>query len=277
VLTATDWEQVKMLQTEVEQTDGISLKLNWDTLRNRRPEENNDFVYREDGHIIAFLGVYEFGSKIEVCGMVAPKFRRQGIFTKLLQAALPQERIMQYREILFNTPAKSISGQAFLASIGAVFSITEYQMKYNASSPHLEINNSALPMELRPATSEDKDDLIALDVQGFDLPEGDVIQMYNARAEETESITYVIQYKSKTAGKLRCNVEHEESWVYGFVVYEHLRGLGIGRAALMSIVQQEQAKGHNVYLEVALNNERALNLYTSCGFEHIHAQDYYMM
>lgn len=273
MLTTTDWEQIKALQEEVERADGISLKLNWNMLQDRSPGEQSDFIFRKNGQIVAFLALYDFASKVEVCGMVAPDFRRQGIFTSLLKEALPKDRAGAYSEILLNTPGASDSGLAFVKSVGATPGVTEYQMKYNPLKEEDKPLNEAVT--LRPAVESDKRHLILLDIQGFDESEEEARQMNETLLREQNSITYLIECGDEPAGKLRVSTEDKESWIYGFAVYTHLRGQGVGRSALAQTVKREHGEGRDVFLEVALENKRALQLYESCGFELIHVQDYF--
>ena len=66
--------------------------------------------------------------------------------------------------------------------------------------------------------------------------------------------------------------------VYGFVIDPALQGRGIGRAALRKAAQQLRAEGaRRVGLEVDVENERALGLYTSVGFTPVTTEDYFAM
>ncbi|ANS74767.1 hypothetical protein AWM70_09300 [Paenibacillus yonginensis] len=279
MLNTQDWEQVKSLQKEVEQADGISLKLNWDMLQTRKSDEHYDFVYRENGKIIAFLGLYDFASKLELCGMVAPASRRKGIFRSLLAEALPPERAAKYKEILLNIPAASASGKGFAARLGLAVTLTEYQMKFNPEA----IGRLAPPLlkvSLRKAKLSDCAFLNRLDMQGFGLTEEEAgwlnaDSLEQNEADGTDSVTYVIEFGGQDTGKIRVQYGPTESWIYGFVIDAAFRGQGIGRSVLMKLVHDEQAKGRDLFLEVALDNKRALQLYQSCGFEQIQVQDYY--
>ncbi|WP_138495881.1 GNAT family N-acetyltransferase [Paenibacillus pinistramenti] len=279
MLNERDWEQIRALQQEVEQADGISLKLNWDMLRSRRPGDRDDFVFRKDGRIAGFLALYDFASKIEVCGMVAPSLRRQGIFSALLAEALPAERACQYKDILFNLPARSSSGRGFVESLGLKLTFTEYQMKFN---PELigELRPALQEITLRPARMEDWDYLIDLEIDGFGFTREEAAKLNeealrkNAEAG-TNEILFVIELQGQNAGNVRVQYESHESWIYGFVIDKSRRGRGIGRSVLTHLVNEEQPKGRDVFLEAALENERALHLYQSCGFERVQVQEYY--
>lgn len=71
-------------------------------------------IFSYDGlKLVGFLGLYDFGNKAEMCGMVHPDYRRQGIFTKLLEEAIRSAVERNYKVILLNSPAQSHSGTEF--------------------------------------------------------------------------------------------------------------------------------------------------------------------
>ncbi|WHY71562.1 GNAT family N-acetyltransferase [Fictibacillus enclensis] len=80
--------EIKKLQQQCEAEENLQLKLNWDMLEQRDGNRKEDFFHYEEGELCAFLGIYGFGSKAELCEMVLPACRRKGIFTKLLKEAI---------------------------------------------------------------------------------------------------------------------------------------------------------------------------------------------
>ncbi|MDM5200680.1 hypothetical protein QUF79_21915 [Fictibacillus enclensis] len=77
--------EIKKLQQQCQAEENLQLKLNWDMLEQRDGNRKEDFFHYEEGELCAFLGIYGFGSKAELCGMVLPACRRKGVFTKLLK------------------------------------------------------------------------------------------------------------------------------------------------------------------------------------------------
>ena len=131
MLKKAELEAIHTLRLLCEETDGIQLKLNWGSLRNR--EERLDFFHYEDNELVGFLGLYPFGSTVEVCGMVSPSHRRKKVFTRLFEEAMELIKEKNYEKILLNTPAGSLAGKGFLSNIGAVYVFSESQMKWQ---PH---------------------------------------------------------------------------------------------------------------------------------------------
>ena len=121
--------EIEELQKLCEQ-DSFSLKLNWETLRSRVGKAGEDFFHYEDSKLVGYLAIYDYGGKIEICGMVHPDYRRQGIFTKLVEKSLLTAKNRNPRAILLNAPADSQSAKGFLATLPCQFDVAEYQMKW---------------------------------------------------------------------------------------------------------------------------------------------------
>lgn len=64
--------------------------------------------------------------------------------------------------------------------------------------------------------------------------------------------------------------EYVEADVQTVTVVTDLRGVGIGRALLMSLIDEASRRSvPNILLEVRVGNEAAIHLYQSCGFKEI--------
>ncbi|MEM5016750.1 GNAT family N-acetyltransferase [Metabacillus indicus] len=266
MLTDTQLKEIKELQSECEELDSIQLKLNWDMLSSGGDEH---LLHYEDGVLAAFLGIYGFGSKAELCGMVKPSFRRRGHFTRMLNQALAHCKDT-YREILLNAPAESRAAKELLKKMPCTYSISEYQMQW-AGTP-LEEDNL---VSLRPSEPDDLNLETELDVLCFGLLEHEAYD--RALKRETNQDFIIIEYKGKSVGKLRVSHSSGEAWIYGFAVLPDYQGKGIGRDTLKKIVLKETGAGFPVFLEVEAKNEHALRLYESCGFKAFHVQDYYQV
>jgi ribosomal protein S18 acetylase RimI-like enzyme len=88
--------------------------------------------------------------------------------------------------------------------------------------------------------------------------------------------TLVIEHGDQPVGTVRLSREDGVGAVYGFAVDPTWQGRGIGRDVLGRVCRQLRHEGmERVQLEVAVNNDRALGLYTSLGFTRAHTEDYY--
>ncbi|MGV3466603.1 MAG: GNAT family N-acetyltransferase [Heyndrickxia sp.] len=272
MLSQKQLTDIKQLQLACEQEEAISLKLNWDMLELRNDQERTDFFHYEKEELVGFLGLYGFGSKVEVCGMVHPSFRRKGIFTRLLSEALAEIKKQETEVILLNAPANSNSAKGFLKSIPCQFSFSEYQMKWSETDLGEEE-----PIEIRKSTLDDIEAEIQLDVQCFGFKEEEARKYNNRiRKEDTQSY-YVIVKDQQTVGKIRVQHLNGEAWIYGFAIFPSFQGKGIGRKALKRVIREQHALGYPVFLEVETKNGNALKLYQSSGFQTVDAQDYYRL
>jgi len=269
MLTKEQLQEIEKLQKECEAHDGIQLKLNWEMLRTRESDEL-DFLHYENDELVAFLGVYAFGSTAEICGMVKPSERRKGHFNRLFLKAMETAK-HNYKKILLNAPAGSEEAKEFLKKHGAIHAFSEHQMEWK-ERPLNEIEGVAL----REATLEDQDMRIRLDVEAFGVPEEDAKAMESRIDSDEDTDMLMIEVNNQTIGKIRIKREDGHAWIYGFSILPEFQGKGTGRKVLQNVIKKQSKQGHSVHLEVETKNAQALKLYESVGFEVVHAQDYYL-
>ncbi|MGE7603136.1 GNAT family N-acetyltransferase [Peribacillus sp. NPDC097675] len=260
---------LERLQLESEQGN-FSLKLNWETLRSRNGVLQNDFLHYEGNQLVGFVGLYDFGSKLEMCGMVHPDFRRRGIFTNLVNEALEAGVRREARAIILNAPGPSDSGKEFLKQIPCEFAFSEYQMKWSLT----ELSHDE-DIIIRPSRKTDAETEIQLDIQCFQFLEKEARDYYQRIQYEDTLKTLMIESEGITVGKIRVDHSEGEAWIYGFSIFPEYQGKGVGKKVLKKIVAEQHELGYDIFLEVEAKNARALGLYESCGFRTIQRQDYY--
>lgn len=269
MLTSKQLVDIKELQQACEKGETFQLKLNWDMLQTRPENEVHDFFHYEDGKLVGFVGLYGFGNKVELCGMVHPDYRRKGIFTQLFNIAEKAILERKYKQILLNAPSKSESAKEFLETISCSYSFSEHQMKW-----HEQELAKQEDVSLRPSTSDDLETEIQLDVQCFGYEEDDARE-YNEQIRLVDQYS-IIEWEGKSVGKMRISNTDGEAWIYGFAVLPEYQGRGIGRKALTNVVLEQHQNGFPIFLEVEAKNANALKLYEACGFRAYHSQDYYV-
>ncbi|MCM3631086.1 GNAT family N-acetyltransferase [Paenibacillus glycanilyticus] len=265
MLTPQQLIDIEHLQKECENHDPIQLKLNWEMLRNRGSDQL-DFFHYENDELVAFLGLYAFGSTVEVCGMVHPRERLKGHFHQLFLLGMEKIKQNGYKKILLNAPAGSSSAKAFLSNQGAEYEFSEHQMEWKGSS--IEETDG---VRLRQATSEDYEMCVRISVTAFAENEED------ARVMESKTLRDIlmVDVNEGTVGKVRVIRDEGQAWIYGFAILPEYQGKGIGRKVLRQIIKEQSSAGYSVHLEVETKNEHALGLYESVGFKVVHSQDYY--
>ena len=127
---------------------------------------------------------------------------------------------------------------------------------------------------LRPATGEDAAEVSRLLEAAFGLPAAGLSERLGSGQEPT----LLVESGGATVGTVRLTRHGEEAGIYGLAVNPAWQRRGIGRAVLEQVCEQLRREGaRRVGLEVAVDNERALRLYTSVGFRAITIEDYYAM
>jgi ribosomal protein S18 acetylase RimI-like enzyme len=261
------------LERQVIDADGGRLKLEWGVLRSRSGHRAEDLLWWDGDRLLGFLGIYAFGAPtVELTGMVAPEARRRGIASALLAAALPLCQERGYTKTLLVTPRTPTAARDLALRRGAVLDHSEYALQLTGDPTAAPSNPRII---LRPQTSADDAVVNSLLMTGFDWqpPDSD-IEPDNTEQQDA----MVVEFDGAIVGSVHLTQVDDTAGVYGFVVHPDHRGRGIGREVLRRICVQAFADGAaRVHLEVAVDNDRALGLYTSLGFAPVATEDYYAL
>lgn len=252
--------------------DGGRLKLEWGTLESRTGDQVEDLLWWEGGQLLGFLGLYAFGSSsLELAGMVAPAARRRGIGTALLDAALPLCRDRGYQQALLVVPRSSTAGRSMALRREALLEHSEHALvllEAPSSGP------SYPGVSLRRAVPADAAQVSGLLEAAF----GCSFPGISERLAVEQERTFVIEVAGSPVGTVRLSRQGHDAGVYGFAVDPAWQGRGIGRDVLRRVCHQLHDEGaRRVGLEVAVDNDRALGLYTSIGFTPVTTEDYYAL
>ncbi|MFT9850548.1 GNAT family N-acetyltransferase [Aneurinibacillus sp. REN35] len=274
-LTEQEKQDIRQLAAQCKEHESIEIKLIWDMLDRRSNEETNDFLYYENGTLLGYLALYQFNQReIEIVGMTHPKHRQRGIFKVLSKEAMVEGRRRGVHRLLFVCPRQSIEAKHFATSIHSTYSFSEYHMKLIEHTPY--ISNPAV--YLKRADMTDIDILTALNQSGFAMIEQEA-RGYTIQALESPNTQTYIAYLKKDdfpIGRISVMINPDDAFIYGFCVDPAFRGQGHGRhilALTLDEIQKQQLP--HIALEVACENENALHLYQSCGFEKAFVHDYY--
>lgn len=260
---------VAELEQRVVAADGGRLKLEWGTLRNRAGKDVEDFLWWEDDRLAGFLGLYVHGPPaVELAGMVDPDHRRRGIGTALLDAALPVCRERRHHPALLIVPRSSTAGRELALHRGAALDHSEHALALTGSPP----DGAADPaITVRPATRADAAEILRLLTAGFGEPARDI-------GDDEIPRWLVVERDGTRVGALAVTSHEDTGAVHGFVIDPPWQGQGIGRDVLRRVcIELRQQGGTQVGLEVAVENDHALGLYTSLGFEPVVTEDYYAL
>jgi ribosomal protein S18 acetylase RimI-like enzyme len=267
---------VKALEDRVVAADGGRLKLEWGVLDSWAADgraEPRVAVFEEDERVLGFAGRYAFGDggTAEVAGMVDPAARRRGIGSRILDGVLRGCRERGFDEVLLVTPRNGAGGAQFARAHGGRLEHSEHALVLRGDPTP---GRSDAAVTLRRAGPGDAEVIGRLLDAAFHSTPSDLEKLLALPDERT----LLISYADVPVGTVRLTRGPDSGGIYGFAVDPAWQGRGIGRDVLRrccTLLRDEGA--HTVGLEVAVDNERALGLYTSVGFEPVLTEDYYAL
>jgi ribosomal protein S18 acetylase RimI-like enzyme len=268
-LSPTALDAIADLEHRVVATDGGRLKLEWSNLRTRPSDRVNDFLWWQDDLLLGFCGIYLFGGSVpEITGMVDPAARRRGLATALLDAAADNCRDRGVSRGLLVVPRPSVAGRELALRRGGTLDHSEHALLLDGEPTD---GPSDPDITVRQATVADADAVRRILQAAFDWTPSDLDQLVGRD-------TLVVELRGKPVGTVRVAQDGDTGGIYGFAVEPALQGRGIGRDVLRRCCRMLRAQGmRRVGLEVAVDNERALGLYTSIGFRPVTTEDYYAL
>lgn len=213
--------------------------------------------------------------RAEAAALVLPAFRRRGIFSALLAAALAELDRFGGGDILFCHEPVCKSGSAVLQTLPAELDHSEFMLEYHRGrlppAPPAGLRLERAGRELLPA-------LAAQSAAAF----GEDGAESAAIAERFFANSCVTPYgawlEGELAGQLYRNTEGGEVYFCGLCVERALQGRGVGRGMLCLALERALAETEGpIRLEVDSENLAAYRLYTSCGFQETAREDYYLM
>lgn len=305
-LTEQEVELVKALEEACMNFDQATLKLELDYKLSVakslafQGEEMNEFLCYDKDRLVGYVGVVSFGgSEPEVCGMVDPQYRRQGIFEGLLELVKLERSKRQLPSMLILADRTSNAGQAFVKTLGPVLGHTEYEMFLKLPWEVNLTEDMRKGIVLRKASNKDADEIIRQneiyfdkeasgesDVQaGSDPVSSEASEALSERRiipeeEEERGMTiYLAELEDQTTiGKIHLDYRIGQGGIFGLGILPEYRNKGYGRAVLLSGIEILLEEGADeIYLQVNAVNENALKLYQSCGFEVTSTMDYYRL
>jgi ribosomal protein S18 acetylase RimI-like enzyme len=266
-LSPADLDAIADLERRVVAADGGRLKLEWNALRGRGGQTVEDVLWWDGERLLGFLGIYAHGAPtLELAGMVGPDARRRGIGAALLDAGL---RVCQEREhsaVLLVVPRSSAGGRVLAQRRGGRLEHSEHALELLGVPAEVPADPR---VTVRAAAPADQQTVWELLCAGFG---------WEPPATEHDPNTLVVERDGRPIGTVRLLPEQQRAGIYGFVIHPDHQGRGIGRDVLHRLCRMARANGATaVHLEVATDNDRALNLYTSLGFQPVITEDYYAL
>lgn len=279
-LNKKDYTEINNLKRLCSELDQTTLKLELDFKLRRavgvckNSTNINEFMYYDQNKLIGYIGICHFGGKeIEVNGMVHPQYRRRGVFKKLFALAKDEWSKRKLQKMLLLSDNYSASGLNFIKSIGAIYDHSEYEM-FLRSQP--KQNSNLNNVILRKATNHDANEIARQNSVYFEIEYKEKDILMPEEEEKCGTSIYLAEVDNKVIGKVHLETSDGVGGIYGLGILPEYRKKGYGREVLMRAIEKLIDKNlKEIMLQVAVKNQRALNLYSSCGFEVTSRMEYY--
>ncbi len=175
-----------------------------------------------------------------------------------------------FNKLLVLSDGNSNSGVEFIKAAHGKYDFSEYRMKL-VNKTTLENNNS---INLRKAGKSDRKEIGRQNAVFFDCLVED--ESFPEEEEELNKITYIVEVKNTSIGKVRVNYSDNSAFISGFGIMPNFRGKGYGKAALKEAIRLiNEREIYEIELDVECKNNTALNLYEACGFQEMSVMNYY--
>lgn len=292
-LGEADAADLKRLVALCAEADGYEPRLEDDTGLNVVPGLHPWFLARveaPDGHrrIVGAASIFAPGSdEAEISSCVHPLFRRQGLLGELLKAALDELRLRGVPAALLVSDSRLGFGHIVAQKLGAAKARTEYGMAMELGGGGERAEGAELEptgLCLRPVGPEELDEAAALSAACFDEDAAGARAFIEGCLAEPGREQYLAMDPSGAIGlaaaqfKSRADGEAAEAMIFGVGVLPELRGRGLGRALMRTVLGMLGARGvRRVALEVDDTNVAALALYRSLGFVEENSMDYWRL
>jgi len=235
-----------------------------------------NILFYQQQTLVGFLSAFFFyQDACEVSVMVAPAYRKQGIATQMLTEILPHLSLEQINSLIFSTtPAFSLDNN-YLPSHGFLYQSSEYEMRRDSFTPVTAVN---LALQIRPACLDDMPTLCALDLACFPDQAADMEWRFRTLLNDPAYGLFVASYQGRLLGKAHIQWLEDSARFADIAIIPAMQNRGFGSALLSHCVNHALSlHKSNLLLEVATNNQNALNLYTKLGFTISNVCDYWVI
>ncbi len=296
-ISQAEYDRINQLMDICCKQESINLKLELDyklhlnSLAEKATERLSgnirEFLYYIEDTLVAYLGISCFdGATGELCGMTHPKYRKQGIFHRLLVLALNECGHSDFKRLLILADGSSESGMSFMKANSSSYAHSEYRMKrLSASTSQSVAGSEQAPTEavtLRLACKEDEKEIARYNAIFFDekvlVEETGEYKTTPLEEQPENEKTYMIELNGGSIGKINVEYHGQYAFICGFGILPEYRRKGYGRKGLTETLRLIEAQGVTVIeLDVVCTNSNALGLYQSCGFVEQSVMNYYSL
>jgi ribosomal protein S18 acetylase RimI-like enzyme len=232
--------------------------------------DGQQFLHYQAGTLVGALGLRHDG---EACLCVAPGARRKGIGRALIAAADECLTRRGLGEMLVECDAVSAEGRAFLHAMSGTATSAEFRLRLSDSEA-LRAPRGKVHLERIGPTG------IASFARATAIAFGDPIDSrlaeFERRVETSRYRFYLARVGEIGVGGICAGFHDAETHLTSFHTVPEARRRGYGRDLLLQTCRTLIDQGRTeILLEVRTDNEAALGLYQSCGFQVVRRYDFY--
>jgi ribosomal protein S18 acetylase RimI-like enzyme len=244
--------------------EGLDLPLSLPEAAAQSRCEPGQFLHYNHGTLTGYLAS-DPGN--EACGMVHPEYRRRGIGRALVAAVREQYWQRGIERWFLICDEASPSGPAFARALGARRRMAEYRMEWTGEPAE----GARTPTELltfHHVSVPERERFLQTVTSAFEDPMEEVRERYAQRFQEANRQYYLASRDGEPIGTVGLCAEGSVSYITTLGVASARRGRGFGRQILRWVLDVLSQSGvATIRIEVQTDNERALSLYQSCGFQ----------
>ncbi|WP_214830071.1 GNAT family N-acetyltransferase [Exiguobacterium sp. s56] len=262
-------EQVAALEAAVNAFDKIDVKLGHVAVG------QNDYAVYDGDTLVGYMMLFPYlPNEYEVNALVHPDYRKQGVFTALLETAKQDATQNGCEAFTFVIDRKSKDGKAVIDHLGAAYQFSEYNLVLKKAELFLKPNE----VSLREATEADRPLIIETLSEAFGDPL-DVTENIYQQIDTPDRVTYIGEVDGRPVGVIRALLAGEDAGsIHAFGVKVDEQGKGYGTKMLKQMVQQLFRMGRTkLELDVETENKAALEIYKRAGFAENGGYEFYLL
>jgi ribosomal protein S18 acetylase RimI-like enzyme len=252
--------QMLALKEKCEQRLGIGILLTGDMLRTLERTGYGALAFLREGRYIGLSFFYSYEKEeAEALLFADPDEDWRSVTSLLLAATVAACKSHGHATLLVMNDRRQSSAVEQIEAAGGKLAFSEHHMDSRTSAPI-----SGQYIELREVGNDDAG------LREIELA------CHSRFYSKPDQARYLALFENAPIGKIDVCLEGTKAELTGFCVLPGLRGRGLGKAILQTMVGVLKGEGRErISLDVQTDNDVALSLYLKSGFERQFTIDYY--
>lgn len=262
---------LEKLISDCKKCDDGTPNMHWHILSQAR-DFNANVLFYDKKELLGFMAAFFFyDDACEVCVLVHPKARRQGIATKLFETVLPTIFSQQCQRVIFSMP--SGLNDSWVPNSGFHYHQSDFQMERTSLSPILSFSRQ---LNIRKAQSNEWPILLLLDEACFKNRRDDAPAHFSSLLQKSQYTIFIAEYNGQAIGKAHLRFQNQTVFFSDIAIFPAFQKRGFGNELLVHCINYGLLQNiSHMRLDVATTNQHALLLYQRNGFKTIYQTDYW--